>query len=327
MSESVDVVVVDDILSAASAYSELIRVKTGLIVAHTSNPSEALEVCRRNSIKVAVLDQRMPDISGTDLYQRMMQIDPSIRAIMLTGEASAQEVGAAIQLQFKKYLPKNEVRNLPDAVLGEYVAWQSESASRTLAADRPTIFERRTSLLSRNTVKYGVLRAEIVDPSHTFSDQWRDVVSLHAGQVERRQIQVDIGSSVVLEEETIDSLRTDLGVSTKHIASMTGKLQIELSQRFRETHTLTASSTQIVEQTFSLQEPTDLTQRHVKFRRILKAPIFSRVKIEIVTSCNCCSASSVNSLDAYIPTRRTALRQIDKYSDGTSEETDLGEVS
>ena len=45
---------------------------------------EALKMCirdRTGTVKVAVLDERMPDMNGTDLFKKIHQINPKIKAV------------------------------------------------------------------------------------------------------------------------------------------------------------------------------------------------------------------------------------------------------
>ncbi|MFK2724759.1 response regulator [Bacteroides fragilis] len=71
-----------------------------------------------------VLDQVMPGKKGTDLYKEIKNINPSIKAIMLTGEASSDEVGLAMRLGFSNYLNKGEILKLPEIVLSLYIQYE-----------------------------------------------------------------------------------------------------------------------------------------------------------------------------------------------------------
>src|ERR1700733_4511970 len=49
-----------------------------------SNGHEALELARKNKINAAVLDIRMTGMSGTEVLEKIKEIQPSIEVIMLT---------------------------------------------------------------------------------------------------------------------------------------------------------------------------------------------------------------------------------------------------
>ncbi|QCD55961.1 response regulator [Streptomyces hawaiiensis] len=325
----IDVLVVDDHAQAAADYAQLIRSATGISVTHTSDPGRALEICRTNPVKVVVLDQRMPNRSGTDLFQDICAMDPKVHAIMLTGEAGAEEVGTALSLGYKGYVPKNQISNLPQKVLHEYIAWQLNVASAALTTDRPAVLQRRSGWLRRRpTVTYRILRAQLLDESHTFDDGWRDLVTLHAGQTETRQVKVEASHTIVLERETVDKLTGGLGLASKQVASLTAKLNVELSNRFKESDTSSTLISESVERTFQLPaEPTDTNEVHIRVRRIMGAPVYARVRVDIVSDCQCCGSTNVLVLQAFVPSKRTALRQVDRLSNGEVRQYDLGDFS
>jgi DNA-binding response OmpR family regulator len=55
-----------------------------------SDPIAALSHFKPNYYDLAVLDYLMPNLNGLDLYKRLKDIDPSIRALFLT--ASQEEI-------------------------------------------------------------------------------------------------------------------------------------------------------------------------------------------------------------------------------------------
>lgn len=88
---SAEVLVVDDNISAAKDFARLIRIKTKLETLAVDNPDLAIEKIKAEPIKVVVLDQKMPEKTGTALFEDIKRINPNIKAIMLSGEAEPQE--------------------------------------------------------------------------------------------------------------------------------------------------------------------------------------------------------------------------------------------
>ena len=73
----VEILVVDDNLEAAKSFAELIEASLQIRTLPESNPDEVLDKVRNENIKVVVLDQRMPRISGTELYKKITFNSPS----------------------------------------------------------------------------------------------------------------------------------------------------------------------------------------------------------------------------------------------------------
>ena len=121
---SYQVIVVDDDKQAARAFAELIEAKLKIPVKPETEPNEVLKLVAGENIKVIVLDQRMPELSGTELYKKIKNINPHIVALMLTGEAERKEVCDAISIGYLDCIvEKNDIQSLPNKVviaLAEY---------------------------------------------------------------------------------------------------------------------------------------------------------------------------------------------------------------
>ena len=328
MAESIDVLVVDDVADAAETYAQLISGGTGLGVAHTSEPRQALELVRSHAVKVLVVDQRMP-VSGTDLYAQIRVADPRIRAIMLTGEAGAAEVGAAVTLGFKDYLKKADVRKLPDLVLRQYAEYMSEAASERLSQARPLLFVRgdRTWFRRRGggRVEYRLLGIRQTDAGFSPPTEWETVLTLHAGQTERLEYSFEVEQTLVFERETTNKLTSQLGLSGKDVVVLEARLAAEWSERRREAATVRARQTRTIERTFQLPtEPADPNQLHVQLRRIQQAPVYERIRADLLVSCECCRLQNVIRIELLRPTAKRALRREDRLSDGSARSSELG---
>src|SRR4051794_40446692 len=119
-----DLLFVDDDLVTAKEYAELVASFTKLRPYVCSTGEEALTAVQTYPISIAVLDQRMPQMSGTDLYRRLLAVNPRIRGIMLSGEAAQDEIGDAMNLRYSVYVHKSDFRQLPAIVLREFARIQ-----------------------------------------------------------------------------------------------------------------------------------------------------------------------------------------------------------
>ena len=73
----------------------------------TSSPLEALRLLEDEPVAVLVTDQRMPEMPGTDLIQRALEIKPGLIPIILTGFADVDALVSAINLRrVYRYVPK-----------------------------------------------------------------------------------------------------------------------------------------------------------------------------------------------------------------------------
>ncbi len=67
---------------------------------------EGLEYARTHRVDVAILDIKMPDLSGIDVLREIKKIDPHIECIMLTGYETLETACTALQYGAADYLNK-----------------------------------------------------------------------------------------------------------------------------------------------------------------------------------------------------------------------------
>ena len=124
MNKNPEILVVDDVYTAAKDFADLIESKLGLQTIAEHDPDVVMRIIREYDIKVAVIDQVMPKKIGNDLIQDIHAIKPDIKALLLTGEASEEQLGNAINVGFSKFLSKHNISRLHRDVYELYVKYK-----------------------------------------------------------------------------------------------------------------------------------------------------------------------------------------------------------
>ena len=87
------------------------------------DPEDAWRMIRRHHPEIVLLDLRMPKMSGMDLLERIVEFDPAIDVILVTGDYSTESAVEAIQKGACDYLTKpfspNDLRERIDRVFVE----------------------------------------------------------------------------------------------------------------------------------------------------------------------------------------------------------------
>jgi DNA-binding NtrC family response regulator len=78
----------------------------GLEVLTSVDPEEGWRIVRRSHPEIVLLDLRMPKVSGMELLDRIVEFDPGIDVILVTGDYSTESAVAAIQKGACDYLTK-----------------------------------------------------------------------------------------------------------------------------------------------------------------------------------------------------------------------------
>lgn len=172
---------VDDDLDTAREYAEQVANFTNLRPYVCSTKAEALEAVQKYPIGVAVLDQKMPEISGTQLFAELRKIAPRMRAIMLSGEADQTEIGEAMNLGYQKYLHKSDFRKLPQLVLKEFSRYQTEAA-RSLEFERVYLFKVANFFGLRGTIEFWLEAIFVEDEAFVPNDSWVLIDQVNCGE-------------------------------------------------------------------------------------------------------------------------------------------------
>jgi DNA-binding NtrC family response regulator len=67
---------------------------------------DALEIAERKRIDSMILDNRLPDISGIEVLQKIKQLHPHIEVLMVTGHASIETAVEAMKAGARDYIEK-----------------------------------------------------------------------------------------------------------------------------------------------------------------------------------------------------------------------------
>jgi two-component system response regulator HydG len=128
------VLVVDDDRIVLRAVSEILQ-REGYQVLAIDDAVEALAVAKDPSIDVAVLDIKMPNLSGLDLLRAVKQARPEVEVIVMTAFATVETAVEAVKAGAYDYLTK-PFENIDDLSLTV-----AKAAERKALKDRTRVLE------------------------------------------------------------------------------------------------------------------------------------------------------------------------------------------
>ena len=304
-----DVLVVDDEASAAEDYGRLIHAKTGLNVTWTSIPEEAEDFVRQSDIKVVVLDQVMP-VRGTELMQRLKKINPYLKTMMLTGEASGKEIGQAINLNFDKYLDKADVKELPGYVRGLYADYECDFYEH-LSKLAPKFLR-----LTRKGIYY-LLSKERINSCYADESQTKTLLSAFAGEEQERITEDVVAKEIIYDTSEEANIGFDLNVDPTRFPAI--KAVYKKIYSLRKSISATRSSKEITK--YKLPEKLEDTISH---RIIECTPVYEVYKVVLGFKKFIFRKMERGVVIIKVFTGKHHLRQIDHLHDGKTVTQDLG---
>ncbi|MGA2884528.1 MAG: response regulator [Halobacteriota archaeon] len=116
------ILVVDDDREILTGFMHILS-EHGYNVETAETGHEAIEKCKSGSHELALLDINLPDMDGTQLLEQLREIDPKMRTIMVTGDASLDGALRSLILQANAYVLKpvdpDELLKVVSATLNE----------------------------------------------------------------------------------------------------------------------------------------------------------------------------------------------------------------
>lgn len=125
------VLVVDDQPGVLRLLVEFLRSEAVEVETAASGP-EALEKIKKGAVRLLLLDARLPGMDGLAVWQKARQLNPALKAVLMTayGETALEKEARALGIEHFLYKPFDlrEVGFLVRLLLG-----QEEAARRGLA--------------------------------------------------------------------------------------------------------------------------------------------------------------------------------------------------
>lgn len=269
--ELYDVLVVDDVSSAAEDFARLIFAQTGLKTIYTSSAKDAIDIVQRNDIKVLVLDQVMPEKTGTELLKEL-RVYTDAKALMLTGEASKEDLANAINLKFDAHLDKALITNLSDNVVKLYAQFESEFRAK---------IEQSKSLKSKYTwcklklYKTILLFDKVIRPSYVDLNKVETLLTIFSGQEQETKSEIVAAEEFVIEQSHNFDMKFDMDLPIQEIVA---KLGHSIAKSLKKITTVKNNKTYRKKSKYHL---TEKDSELVDHRTIIYAPIYEIRKMLI----------------------------------------------
>ncbi len=103
--QKADILLIDDDPSQLESLANLFELD-GLNPICCLTAANALKVCKEQTVSVAILDLRMPDINGIDLLKLLKKFNPNIKVIIHTAYATVESAAAAVNEEAFAYIQK-----------------------------------------------------------------------------------------------------------------------------------------------------------------------------------------------------------------------------
>ncbi len=314
-----EIIVIDDAPDAANDFAALIEAQTGLKVQPFMNHQELLDFVSHVYVKIAILDQVMPEIRGTELFEEIRKINPNIKAIMLTGEATKEEVAKAMNSGFSLYLSKGDISLLPHKVLEIYTEYELSISKDLRNKVKTELFPFWKRIFS----PYSLVSCTPYGPQR-IAKEGEPILDIYEGEEKEWNSNLTIENRINIEERSEKKLETEFSVSTEWIKDLAAKINSSIATQFSKQFSLTTQQNTSQRRTYRIPQPTGGAGISVSRRVIEQFPIFQYYHVVIQKVCRWCKQTKSISIIVSKQTNRVKTQQTDYLSDNTKKVIDLG---
>ena len=99
------ILVLDDVIDAGILIKRILERK-GYEVSVFTDEEDALNYARSNNVDLAILDIKLKKMSGVEMLEELKNIEPAMRAIMLTGYPTLETARESLRLGANEYCVK-----------------------------------------------------------------------------------------------------------------------------------------------------------------------------------------------------------------------------
>ena len=127
------ILLVEDHAGFAKALLNMLSQNPNLqVVAVAESAEAAIQYLRESSVDLVLVDYSLPDMSGVNLLETLLEQSPSMRCAMLSGHLSLQHARRALELGARGYMIKDNplgiLNGIPRILKGEiYVSEELRS--------------------------------------------------------------------------------------------------------------------------------------------------------------------------------------------------------
>lgn len=314
-----EIIVIDDAPDAAKDFAALIEAQTGLKVQSFSNPNELLDFITHVPVKVAILDQVMPEIRGTELFEKIKNIDPNIKAIMLTGEANKDEVAKAMNSGFSLFLSKSDITQLSHKVLEIYTQYELSISKDLKNRTTTKLFPFWKGIFSPyylvSCMPYG---------SQKISEEGECILDIYEGEEKEWSSSLNVENKVHIEKKSEQKLESELSVSPEWIRGLALSINSNISTLFSKQFSSTSQQTSTQRRIYKIPQHPNGEGITVSRRVIEQFPVFQYYHVVIRKVCRWCKQAKYISIIVSKQTNKIKTKQTDYMSDNSKKVIDLG---
>jgi CheY-like chemotaxis protein len=310
MEIKLEVLVIDNYLDTAQSYADLIETQCQLKSVATSNIDSALKYVSENPIKIVVLDQVMP-IKGTDVFPQLMKINPFLKIVMVSGEASYEDAANARKIGYSDILHKKDIADLPNIIFklrSEY----EKGLTKSIKDSKPFHREWKLKPSHLGSIKYYLLDYMVIEENFIKKSDWKTLEKINQGEKQSKEVTIEL--KIIDKISVSEESKLQLKKTTK---TFLPNLDVALDSSILFSKEVEKSKTETIKKTteLSLRDDEMIEGKKVLSKNYETNQVYKQILLHIKKECGFCGEQTIFPLMIYKPVNKKTYRQISYTED------------
>ena len=252
-----------------------------------------------------------------------VEINPAIKALLLTGEADVSDIIKANRLGYSDCLQKSKISELPSKVVVAYTQYETGIVKQKNKEKGLTILNPIKNRFG--IYKYSVCSVELVCKEFKFEEGWQTKLELDSSE-QVQELTSEYVKECIVKAGTEFKKSANFGFETGKLASLKNQLDAVVTSHIDSTFSITLKSNKKITQTFKLQDGLETGKQAVK-KVFERNPIYYKFNVLLKKYCRFCDNVRMLPVEVYKRIPKVATRMTIYYADGTKREIDTGIIS
>ena len=315
-----EVLVIDDHIDAAQQFADLINTNCHIYSVAESNIDLAMKCVVENPIKIVVLDQVMP-IPGPTVFVKLKKLNPFLKIVMLTGEASSVEILKADSLPYSAKLHKRDVEELPNIIYRLYADYEKDL---TKIITGNNLFHKvwKFKFFHIGRIKYYLLDYKIIDENYIKIPEWKTLKKVNQGEKVNIDIELETTEKISIAEETTIQLKSAISINNNMLSNL--DVALDNSLKLVEENVKMRKERRKESVELSIHENEMVNNKKVVSKNYETNQVYKQILLHIKKECEFCNEYTIFPLMIYKPINKKVFRQISYTEDNNCQIVDTG---
>lgn len=303
------IIIVDDVIDFAKQNAAFIETKCRIgcmpLGASDDDLIKLKNAILDHPIKIVILDQVLKkdrSLLGTNLMPSLRELNPNLQFIMLTGNASREDLFEAKRLGFSDLIDKTEWSDRMSDIIYDHICKYDNSIKI-----KNTVHHNK--VLKRGFFKHWILLSEeVVNEEYVDEKKWKSSNRIDRGKDTEKTVEVELS---INDELIITSERTiDVNLTAKLKSLFDSEISAKESNGIKRAQQIKNTMSITTHETLSLGQDEKFKEKNVIAKVYQENQLYKQILLHVAVVCRFCKHEDIIPIYVFIPLSKKRCRQV-----------------